>query len=75
MERDVTTLPKAHLHLHFTGSMRPSTLKELADKHRIRLPESLREHHLLRIFAKLGVDDRTRAVTVAMERGILPAPR
>jgi DNA-binding NarL/FixJ family response regulator len=31
--------------------------------------------HLLRVFAKLGVDDRTRAVTVAMERGILPAPR
>ncbi len=30
--------------------------------------------HLLRIFAKLEVDDRTRAVTVAMERGILPAP-
>jgi DNA-binding NarL/FixJ family response regulator len=30
--------------------------------------------HLLRAFAKLGVDDRTRAVTVAMERGILPAP-
>ncbi len=30
--------------------------------------------HLLRIFAKLGVDDRTAAVTVAMERGILPSP-
>ena len=30
--------------------------------------------HLLRIFAKLGVDDRTRAVTVALERGILPSP-
>jgi DNA-binding NarL/FixJ family response regulator len=30
--------------------------------------------HLLRVFAKLGVDDRTRAVTVAMERGILPPP-
>ena len=30
--------------------------------------------HLLRAFAKLGVDDRTRAVTVAMERGILPMP-
>jgi DNA-binding NarL/FixJ family response regulator len=30
--------------------------------------------HLLRAFAKLGVDDRTRAVTVAMERGILPSP-
>jgi DNA-binding NarL/FixJ family response regulator len=27
--------------------------------------------HLLRAFAKLGVDDRTAAVTVAMERGIL----
>ena len=31
--------------------------------------------HLLRVFTKLGVDDRTRAVTVAMERGILPSPR
>ena len=30
--------------------------------------------HLLRAFAKLGVDDRTRAVTVAMERGLLPVP-
>jgi DNA-binding NarL/FixJ family response regulator len=30
--------------------------------------------HLLKIFSKLGVDDRTRAVTVAMERGILPSP-
>lgn len=30
--------------------------------------------HLLRIFAKLGVDDRTRAVTTAYERGILPPP-
>ena len=30
--------------------------------------------HLLRIFDKLDVDDRTRAVTVAMERGYLPAP-
>jgi DNA-binding NarL/FixJ family response regulator len=30
--------------------------------------------HLLRIFAKLGVDDRTRAVTIALERGILRSP-
>ncbi|SEL16270.1 DNA-binding response regulator, NarL/FixJ family, contains REC and HTH domains [Blastococcus sp. DSM 46786] len=28
--------------------------------------------HLLRVFAKLGVDDRTRAVLVAVERGLLP---
>ncbi len=31
--------------------------------------------HLLRVFQKLAVDDRTRAVTIAIERGILPAPR
>ncbi|SEO77694.1 response regulator [Trujillonella endophytica] len=30
--------------------------------------------HLLRLFAKLGVDDRTRAVMVAVERGLLPQP-
>jgi len=30
--------------------------------------------HLLRVFAKLGVGDRTRAVTVAMELGVLPPP-
>jgi adenosine deaminase len=48
-QRPVETLPKAHLHLHFTGSMRPETLKDLAAKHGIRLPETLREHHLLRL--------------------------
>ena len=31
--------------------------------------------HLQRLFTKLDVDDRTRAVTVAMERGLLPNPR
>ena len=41
--RDVSELPKAHLHLHFTGSMRPTTLLELADKHGVRLPETLTE--------------------------------
>jgi DNA-binding NarL/FixJ family response regulator len=30
--------------------------------------------HLLHAFAKLGVDDRTAAVTTAMARGFLPAP-
>lgn len=39
--RDVRELPKAHLHLHFTGSMRPATLLELADKYGVRLPEAL----------------------------------
>jgi len=34
-------LPKAHLHLHFTGSMRHTTLLELADRDGIQLPDSL----------------------------------
>lgn len=36
----------------------------------LRISEATVKTHLLHIFAKLGVDDRTRAVTVAMERGI-----
>jgi adenosine deaminase len=34
-------LPKAHLHLHFTGSMRHATLLELAERDGIQLPDSL----------------------------------
>ena len=41
LRRDLVALPKAHLHLHFTGSMRPSTLLELAAKHDVRLPDAL----------------------------------
>lgn len=39
--RDLALLPKAHLHLHFTGSMRHSTLLELAERDGQRLPEQL----------------------------------
>lgn len=39
--RDLRLLPKAHLHLHFTGSMRHSTLLELAERDGIALPDSL----------------------------------
>jgi adenosine deaminase len=39
--RDLLTLPKAHLHLHFTGSMRHETLLELAERDGITLPDSL----------------------------------
>jgi DNA-binding NarL/FixJ family response regulator len=42
---------------------------------RLFIGEATVKTHLLKIFAKLGVDDRTAAVTVAMERGILPTPR
>lgn len=38
------------------------------------ITEATVKTHLLRAFAKLGVDDRTHAVTVAMQRGLLPAP-
>jgi len=41
MARSVQSLPKAHLHLHFTGSMRPATLVALAGKHGLRLPDAL----------------------------------
>ena len=41
MPRPVTALPKAHLHLHFTGSMRVETVRELAEKHRLHLPDAL----------------------------------
>ena len=36
-----------------------------------QISEATVKTHLIHIFAKLGVDDRTAAVTVAMERGIL----
>ena len=41
--RDLRALPKAHLHLHFTGSMRHDTLLELADRDGIHLPDQLVE--------------------------------
>ena len=41
--RDLLKLPKAHLHLHFTGSMRHATLLELADRDGIALPDPLVE--------------------------------
>src|SRR6478752_8528593 len=41
MTRSVRDLPKAHLHLHFTGSMRVETVRDLAATHGIRLPDAL----------------------------------
>ena len=47
--RDLSTLPKAHLHLHFTGSMRVQTLAEMAGAQQIRLPETLVDNVALRV--------------------------
>ena len=44
--RDLATLPKAHLHLHFTGAMRPTTMVDMARAQGVRLPP-----HLLHIDA------------------------
>ena len=41
MSRSVSSLPKAHLHLHFTGSMRVTTVQDLARRHGLRLPDAL----------------------------------
>ncbi|HEX6354794.1 adenosine deaminase [Actinophytocola sp.] len=39
--RDIRELPKAQLHLHLTGAMRPATLTELAGRYGIRVPPPL----------------------------------
>ncbi len=41
----------------------------------LRISEATVKTHLLHIFAKLSVDDRTAAVTVALERGIVRLER
>lgn len=48
-KRDLRALPKTHLHLHFTGSMRPETLGSLAQERGIRLPTALLDGEALRV--------------------------
>ncbi len=47
--RDLNNLPKAHLHLHFTGSMRVSTLEDMARRQNIQLPEALTDNVALQV--------------------------
>lgn len=43
--------------------------------HALLIAEATVKTHLLRAFAKLGVDDRTAAVTTAISMGIIASPR
>ncbi len=45
----LASLPKAHLHLHFTGAMRPETLRELAAERGTRLPAQLLDEDPLKV--------------------------
>lgn len=47
--RDLSSLPKAHLHLHLTGGMRPATLVELAAAQGRVLPHGLLDPHGARV--------------------------
>jgi DNA-binding NarL/FixJ family response regulator len=49
-------------------------LSNKAIGHQLHISEATVKTHLLHIFGKLGVDDRTAAVTAALERGIIRLP-
>ncbi|MCU1458236.1 MAG: adenosine deaminase [Actinomycetia bacterium] len=52
--RDLATLPKAHLHIHLEGGMRPETLVELAAAAGIPVPE-VRGYGSFSVFAAMYV--------------------
>jgi DNA-binding NarL/FixJ family response regulator len=52
---------------------RGASNKEIARA--LHLSEATVKSHLIHLFGKLGVEDRTAAVTVALERGLLRLER
>ncbi|WP_205622924.1 adenosine deaminase [Sciscionella marina] len=42
--RSLVELPKAHLHVHLTGMMRPHTLAELASRHDVAVPAPVEDY-------------------------------
>lgn len=49
MKKGLASLPKTHLHLHFTGAMRPETMRALALEQGTRLPAHLLEQDPLTV--------------------------
>lgn len=47
--RDLNKLPKAHLHLHFTGSLSVSSLTSMAHEQDLRLPDTLTDNVALQV--------------------------
>ena len=74
MRRDLTALPKAHLHLHLTGSMRPDTLRELAARYGVELPPELLESTRRTCGRRSGVTGRSSSASTT-RRGRPFGPR
>lgn len=78
---DVATRLVHHLQMPATDVLSQRELEVLAfvargasnkeAARRLHISEATIKSHLLRIFRKLGVEDRTAAVTVALEKGLL----
>lgn len=64
--RDLARLPKAHLHLHLEGAMRPTTLAELAAAHGMPVPH-VRDY---RTFAEFGLRYAEAAALIDTESAL-----
>jgi adenosine deaminase len=66
--RDLTTLPKAELHVHLEGGMRVATLRELADRDGLPLPTGLGDDDVWRFDDELDFIDQYVAACAVLRR-------